>query len=124
MPHDFKRRAAGLAGNDGTQLCRCKTLEIFDLRDFPEPSPPSNVMYPGVRRAAAALPGSCSELLHSRGTHLMTSSLAPSIARRMVEPVPTASAAKTGDSTAMLALRHTLRPTGWPARTGARTGPL
>src|SRR4029434_9512804 len=55
----------------------------------------------------------------------MTSSLAPSIARRMVEPAPTASAAYTGASIATLAPRQTrTTPTAWPSATGARTGPL
>ena len=55
----------------------------------------------------------------------MTSSSAPSIARRMVEPTPTASAACTGVSTAISLPRQTLTtPIGCPCSIGARTGPL
>ena len=96
MPHDFRaRRAAGLAGNDGAQLCRRKTLgELLDLRGL------SGALAAFKRNELPASGGPLQRcLVHAQSFSAlarnipMTSSLAPSIARRMVEPVPTASAA-------------------------------
>ena len=89
------RRSAGLAGDDGAQPRRLKAFGSFLIWvDLPVPSPPSKVM-------KRPRPGGSSDraLCHDQSFSAparnmpMTSSLAPSIARRMVEPVPTASAA-------------------------------
>src|SRR5216683_5328488 len=116
MPDDFSsRRAAGLARDDGPQLCGVQTLrEDLDVRGF--------------AGSLATLKGDESSAPRSSfdrclGHHQsfsaparnipMTSSLAPSIARRIVDPWPTGSAAKTGASMATLVPRHTLTtPTG------------
>ena len=96
MAHDLgARRAAGLAGDDGAQLCRRKTLgEHLDLRGFSG----ALAAFKGDELPASGGPlQRC--LVHAQSFSAlarnmpMTSSLAPSIARRMVEPVPTASAA-------------------------------
>src|SRR6202521_1140542 len=111
MTNDFgPRRSAGLARDDGTQFGRVKTFgEYPDLG--------------GLSRSLAALKGDKSSasgssfdrcLGHGQSFSAparnipMTSSLAPSIARRIVDPVPTASVAYTGVSTAILAPRQTL----------------
>src|SRR5258706_16284287 len=129
MPDDFSaRRAARLARDDGPQLCGgAKTLrEDLDLRGF--------------AGSLATLEGDESSAPRSSfdrclGHHQsfsaparnipMTSSLAPSIARRIVDPWPTDSAAYIGASTAMLAPRHTLTtPTFSPDWLVPRTGPF
>ena len=62
--------------------------------DFPEPSPPSNVMnFPRPEGRLQRCLGHAQSFSALARNMPMTSSLAPSIARRMVEPVPTASAA-------------------------------
>ena len=62
--------------------------------DFPEPSPPSNVMnFPRPEGRLHRCLGHGQSFSALARNMPMTSSLAPSIARRMVEPVPTASAA-------------------------------
>src|SRR6266478_3860149 len=89
MANDFRaRRSAGLAGDNGTQFCRAETFgEQFDLRGF--------------AGSLAALKGDESSAPGS------------SFDRRIVDPLPTGSAAKTGASMATLVPRHTLTtPTG------------
>src|ERR1700759_1583609 len=111
MPDDFSPgRSAGLSCDEGAQFSGAQmSRERLDLR--------------GLAGSLAALKGD--ETPASRisfdscfGHHQsfsaparnipITSSLAPSIARRIVDPVPTGSAANTGASTAILAPRHTL----------------
>src|SRR5258708_29984247 len=99
MPDDFSsRRSAGLARDDGAQLCGFQTLrEYFDMRGF--------------AGSLATLKGDESSASRSSfdrclGHHQsfsaparnipITSSLAPSIARRIVDPWPTDSAAYIG----------------------------
>src|SRR5665213_907341 len=111
MPDDFSaRRAARLAGDNGAQLCGVEPGgERLDLG--------------GLSRSLAALEGDESSALGSSFDRCLshgqsfsaparnapiTSSLTPSNARRIVDPLPTASAANTGASTAMLAPRQTL----------------
>src|SRR5712671_67272 len=90
------RRAARLAGDDGTQFCCIKALrQQLDLDGFsrslaafegnepPAPGRPFDRYCLGHGQSFSAL---------ARNTP-MTSSLAPSIARRMVDPAATASAA-------------------------------
>ena len=96
MPDDFgSRRAARLARDDGAQLFRSKALrEFLDLRGL------SGALAP-LKRDELPAPGSPVRRCIGHGQSFsaparnipMTSSLAPSIARRTVEPVPTASAA-------------------------------
>src|SRR6266849_4184531 len=128
MPDDFSTgRSAGLARDDGVQFCRVETFrQRLDLRGLAgslaafkgdESSAPGNSFDRcfGHRQSFSA----------PRRNIPMTSSLAPSIARRIVDPLSTDSAANTGASMARLAPRQTLTtPTGWPDWTGARTGPL
>ena len=86
---------ARLAGNDGAQLCRRKALgKLLDLRRL------SGALAALERNELPASGGPLQRcLVHAQSFSAlarnipMTSSLAPSIARRMVEPVPTASAA-------------------------------
>ena len=96
MPDDFgARRSAGLAGDDGAQLCRVKTLgELLDLRGF------SGALaafkgdeLPASGRSVQRCLSHAQSFSALARNMPMTSSLAPSIARRMVEPVPIASAA-------------------------------
>src|SRR3981081_1385614 len=111
MPDDLgSRRSAGFAGDNRAQLCGIEAFrERFDLGGF--------------ARSLAALEGDESSAPgHSfdrcfghrqsfsapRRNIPITSSLAPSIARRIVDPLPTDSAAETGASMAMLAPRQTL----------------
>ena len=62
--------------------------------DFPEPSPPSNEMnFPRPEGRLQRCLGHGQSFSALARNMPMTSSLAPSIARRMVDPVPTASAA-------------------------------
>src|SRR6266404_1141273 len=116
MPDDFSsRRPARLARDDGAQLFGIETLrERLDMRGFAG----SLTTFKGDESSA---PGSSFGrwLAHRQSFSAparnipMTSSLAPSIARRIVDPWPTDSAAKTGASMATLVPRHTLTtPTG------------
>src|ERR1700704_74058 len=111
MANDFgARRAAGFARDDGSQLCSIETLaELLDLGGFArslaalegdEPSAPESSFDRclGHGQSFSAL---------ARNIPI-TSSLAPSIARRIIDPLPTGSAAKTGASMATLVPRHTL----------------
>src|ERR1700681_2089552 len=115
MPDDFSSRGpAGLARDNGAQLCGVETFrEHFDVRGFAG-------SLATLKGDESSSPGSsfdrCLGHLQSFSAPArnipMTSSLAPSIARRIVDPWPTDSAAYTGASMAMLAPRHTLtRPT-------------
>ena len=89
------RRAARLAGDDDAQPRRPKTLgELLDLRGL------SGALAAFKRDELPASGGPLQRCLgHAQSFSAlarnmpMTSSLAPSIARRMVEPVPTASTA-------------------------------
>src|SRR5579859_2416887 len=119
MPDNFSaRRPAGLARDNGAQLGGRQPLDLG-----------------GFARSLAALKGDESSapraslnrcLGHrqsfsapARNTPI-TSSLAPSMARRIVDPLPTDSAATTGASMAMLPPRQTLtKPICWPDSTGA-----
>src|SRR6266851_2778355 len=90
------RRAAGLAGEDGAQLCRFKTLrQQLDLRRFPRSLP----AFEGDEFSAPGRPLDRCCLVHGQSFSAlarnmpMTSSLAPSIARRTVDPAPIASPA-------------------------------
>src|SRR3981189_3620685 len=128
MANDFRaRRSAGLAGDNGAQFRRSETFgEQFDLGGFAG----SLATFKGDESSA---PGSSFDRCLGHGQSFsaparnipITSSLAPSIARRTVDPVATDSAAYTGVSTATLAPRQTLtKPTRCPASIGAGTGPL
>ena len=89
-----------------------------DLRDFPDPSPPSTLCFP-VRKAAAAFLGPFSDFSALARNLPMTSSLAPSIERRMSSRADCSAAGPA--STADMAPRTlTTRPAGQPSR--ARTG--
>src|SRR3982074_293734 len=111
MANDFRaRRPAGLARDAGTQFCRAETFgEQFDLRGFAG-------SLAALKGDESSAPGSSFDRCLGHGQSFsaprrnipMTSSLAPSIARRMVDPLPTGSAAATGASMAMLAPRQTL----------------
>src|SRR6185437_2774778 len=128
MANDFSPwRSARLACDDGTQLCSVEALgEHSDLGGLPrslaalkgdEPSAPGNSFDRCLGHGQ-----SFSSLARNIP---MTSSLTPSIARRIVDPVPIASAAKTGVSSARLPPRQIrTTPMLWPASIGARTGPL
>src|SRR3977135_4549247 len=128
MANDFRaRRAAGLAGHNGTQFCRAKTFgEQFDLRGFAG-------SLAALKGDESSAPGSSFDRCLGHGQSFsaparnipITSSLAPSIARRIVDPLPTGSAAKTGASLATVAPPRTLtKRTRWPGSIGAGTGPL
>src|SRR6195952_2356733 len=123
MPDDFgSRRPSGLPRDDGAQLYGVQTSgEHFDVRGFAG-------ALATLKGDESSAPGSSFDhcLGHRQSFSAparnipMTSSLAPSIARRIVDPWPTDSAANTGASTAILAPRHTLTtPTGWPGSSGA-----
>src|SRR5712691_9958706 len=101
--------------HDMANDCRAETFgQQFDLRGFAG----SLAAFKGDESSA---PGSSFDrcLGHDQSFSAparnipITSSLAPSIARRIVDPLPTGSAAKTGASMATLVPRHTLTtPTG------------
>src|SRR3954452_10733068 len=127
MPDDFgARRTARLPGDDGAQFCRAQTLgKRLDLRGFAG----ALAAFKGDESS-----GSRSSLDRCLGHQSFsapslnaprTSSLAPSIARRIVDPTATDSAAYTGASMAMLPPRQTLTPAiGYPAPIVACTGPV
>src|SRR4051812_10982813 len=115
MANDFRPgRSPGFARDDGAQLCRGETLrQHLDLRGFAR-------SLAALERDEPSTPGSSFDCLcHDQSFSAparnipITSSLAPSIARRIVDPFATGSAATTGASMAILAPRHTLTtPTG------------
>ncbi len=96
MPDDFgARRSAGLARDDGAQLCRVEAFgERLDLGGFAR-------SLAALKGDEASAPGSSFDRCLGHGQSFsaparnipITSSLAPSIARRIVEPVATGSAA-------------------------------
>ena len=96
MPDDFgARRSAGLAGDDGAQLRRAETFrKRLDLGGLAG----SLAAFKGDESSA---PGSSLDRCLGHGQSFsaparnipITSSLTPSIARRIVDPLPTASAA-------------------------------
>ena len=95
MTNDFGAgRSAGLAGDDGAETCIVKALsENPDLCGFAGTLTALKGDKPAARRS-----GFCSGFAHQSfstpvRTAPMTSSIAPSRARCMVVPVPTASAA-------------------------------
>src|SRR6267154_720355 len=97
------------------QRCRAETFgEQFDLRGFAG-------SLAALKGDESSAPGSSFDRCLGHGQSFsaparnipITSSLAPSIARRIVDPLPTGSAAKTGASMATLVPRHILTtPTG------------
>src|ERR1700682_6061582 len=127
MPDDFgARRSPGLARDDGAQFGGVQAIrKRLDLGGFAG-------SLAALKGDESSTPGNsfdrCFGHRHSFSAPArnipITSSLAPSIARRIVEPLPTGSAAKTGASIAMFVPRQTLTtPTCWPDSMGARTGP-
>src|SRR3954454_9443881 len=127
MPNDFApRRTARFTGDDGAQFCRAQTLgKRLDLGGFAG----ALAAFKGDESSASRSSldrclGHQSFSAPSRNAP-RTSSLAPSIARRIVDPTATDSAAYTGASMAMLPPRQTLTtPIRCPAPIGARTGPV
>src|ERR1700704_3092078 len=116
MANDFSpRRSARLARDDGTQL---RGVEAFGQYSDLGGLSGSLAALKGDKSSA---PGSSFDRCLGHGQSFsaparnmpMTSSLTPSIARRIVDPLPPGSAAKTGASMATLVPRHTLTtPTG------------
>src|ERR1700676_941721 len=111
MPDDLgPRRAAGLARDDDAQFGGVEAIgKRLDLGGFAG-------SLAALKGNESSAPGNsfdrCFGHRHSFSAPArnipITSSLAPSIARRMVEPLATGSAAKTGASMAMLVPRQTL----------------
>src|SRR6266700_8165704 len=96
MAHDLgARRATGLARDEGAQLGRIEA--VGELRDLGRLARPL-AAFKGDEASASGRPLS-RDLIHDQSFSAparnmpITSSLAPSIARRTVEPVPMASAA-------------------------------
>src|ERR1700722_635896 len=111
MADDFRsRRSAGLARDNGAQLGRAKAFgQRLDLGGFPGPLAAFKGNEASASRRSFDRCFGHDQSFSAPARNIpMTSSLAPSIARRIVDPVPTDSAAYTGVSTAILAPRQTL----------------
>src|SRR5436305_5937029 len=127
MADDFgARRSPRLAGDHVTQSRAVETFcERLDLRRLARALAALAGDQPSPHRVFVGCRGHGQSFSAPARNIPITSSLAPSIARRTVDPVATASAATTGASTATWAPRQTLtKPIRWPGSIGARTGPF
>src|SRR3954451_11072031 len=128
MADDFgARRSPRLAGDEGALVGAAEPFgERRDLRRLSSPLTAfEGDESPALRMFFGACPAHGQSFSAPARNIPITSSLAPSIARRTVEPVATDSAATTGASTATLVPRQTLtKPPRWPGSTGEGTGPL
>src|SRR3984885_15301106 len=110
MPDDLgARRSPRLARNNGAHLCRAETLgKRLDLGRFTRP-------LAALKRDESAASGRSFDRCFGHAQSFsaparnipITSSLTPSTARRIVDPLPIAWFAKTGASIATLAPRQT-----------------